>query len=584
MDCRWGVEGLVQTQLTLPMAMTAPAGPRAGADLLRLRPYQEDALAAMDAAFRRGVHRQLIALPTGSGKAVIFAHLLHSRNAQHRGKGLVLVHRDELASQAVDKLRTVNPCAHIGVVKAERDELNSEIIVASVQTLARPKRLQRLQRALARNGGLHTLCVDESHHSVSATWLQVIDGLGAFTNNQLMTVGFTATPERSDGKALNSLWEEVVYQRDILSMVRDGYLCDVRGQIVEIEALDLAHVKKMGRDYQDADLGRALLKADAPQHVLDGFIKYGEDRKFIGFTPTVAVAEEMAFVFQRAGYAVASISGETPIEQRRATLKQFESGQLNGLFNCAVLLEGYDCPSIACVIMARPTKSHVLYCQAIGRGTRPYPGKKDLLVLDVVGASDQHRLVMVTKLGGSLPSGREIKQKPGESLMEAAAREEKEDAGQKAVDGRVIARTTNLFEDLGVHAGEAPTGRSEINWTPLRAGVFALGIGEKSLRIAQGPSGAWEVSLKNGLEKESPTSVLWTGGDMGYAQGFAEEYARNSHAMQFIDRNSPWRLLPASPRQLWLLRKHGYKDVSGITKGDATDAISTIKLREAWGS
>src|SRR5918999_4261515 len=169
---------------------------------LQLRPYQEEAIAAINDAALEGVTRPLVALPTGTGKTVIFGHLL----ARRASPALVLAHRDELIRQAVDKLLMVNPDFNIGIVKAEQNEVSAPVVVASVQTLARPKRLSQIGQ------DFRTVIVDEAHHGVAETYRRVLEHVGSFDDAGPLTVGFTATPERGDKVGVGQVWERIVYQ------------------------------------------------------------------------------------------------------------------------------------------------------------------------------------------------------------------------------------------------------------------------------------------------------------------------------------------------------------------------------------
>src|SRR5262245_23042543 len=149
-----------------------------------LRPYQQEALAAIDAAEVRGIRRPFLALPTGTGKTVVFAHLIQ----QHGGRSLVLVHRDELIWQAAEKLQIIAPDVDLGIVKATKDEVDAGCVLASVQALSRETRLARLPR------GFQTVIVDEGHHGVTETYRRILAAVGSFEADGPLTLGVSATP------------------------------------------------------------------------------------------------------------------------------------------------------------------------------------------------------------------------------------------------------------------------------------------------------------------------------------------------------------------------------------------------------
>ncbi|MDP9375282.1 MAG: DEAD/DEAH box helicase family protein, partial [Chloroflexota bacterium] len=229
------------------------AKPPPTAPTIALRDYQREALDAVRAAPAAGVTRPLVVLPTGTGKTVIFAMLARELGA----RTLILAHRDELLQQAADKLRMVDPAAAVGLVKAERDEHRAPIVVASVQTLAHARRLARVRPDF----GL--VVVDEAHHVVSASYRTILRHVGAFDAGGPLTVGVTATPDRGDGVGLGAVFQRVVYERDLLAMIRAGYLCDPRGIQVGLAA-DFRALKVRGGDVADEASARLLLGADAP--------------------------------------------------------------------------------------------------------------------------------------------------------------------------------------------------------------------------------------------------------------------------------------------------------------------------------
>src|SRR5919106_5399736 len=289
---------------------------------LALRPYQEESIQAINAAHEEGTTRPLIALPTGTGKTIIFAHLI----AQRVGRALVLAHRDELIRQAADKLLMVNPDMDIGVVKAEENEIDAPVVVASVQTLSRPNRLAQVC------ADFPLVIVDEAHHSVADTYLRVLEHLGCLADGGPLTVGFTATPERGDKAGLGKVWDKIVYQKTLLEMILQGYLCDLRAVRVTLRA-DLDQVHTCHGDFVEAELESALLAADAPQHVAAAYQEHAQGRKALVFTPTVKVAYAMAEAFQQAGVTAEALDGTTPLDERRDILRRLHTGETMVLCN-----------------------------------------------------------------------------------------------------------------------------------------------------------------------------------------------------------------------------------------------------------
>jgi len=231
---------------------------------IELRPYQREALTAIAAAALRGVRRQVVSLPTGAGKTVIFAHLIVGK-AQ---RTLILVHRDELIRQTLDKLQMVaqGTALEIGVIKAERDEHAGDLVVASVQTLQREARLQRL----AQTFGL--VVVDECHHAqTDNSYGRILDHAGAWRDGGPLVVGYTATPFRPNNDpiittdAVPGCFDEIVYSLPLLGLIAQGYLSPIVAKGIFIDGLDLDKVRVRHGDYVETDLAEAMLAADAPQ-------------------------------------------------------------------------------------------------------------------------------------------------------------------------------------------------------------------------------------------------------------------------------------------------------------------------------
>src|SRR5215468_10736709 len=309
------------------------------------RPYQYEAVAALLAATARGVQRPLLVLPTGTGKTIVFALLVQRRG----GRSLILAHRDELIQQAVDKLRLVDPTLPLGVVQAARDEHTAPTVVASVQTLSRRTRLTRLVP------DFQTIVIDEAHHAPAPTYRRILEYCRAWRADGPLVVGVTATPERGDHHSLRPVFDGIVYQKTLLEMMQAGYLVDLRALQVLLQA-DFDVLRTQQGDFVETELETLLLAANAPAQVLAAFQAHAADRKALLFTPTVALAYAMAETFQTAGIPAEALDGSTPLATPQAILQRLHTGQTRVVANCAVLTEGFDEPSVDCIIVARPPK------------------------------------------------------------------------------------------------------------------------------------------------------------------------------------------------------------------------------------
>jgi ATP-dependent helicase IRC3 len=510
--------------------------------MIALRDYQTECLDAIAAAESRGVRRQLVVLPTGTGKTIVFSSLISMRP----GRALVLAHRDELIEHAVDKIKLVIPNATIGVVKGERNEIDRRIIVASVQTVSRDRRLDQLSK------DFRTIIVDEAHHAAADTYRKVLEAFSAFREDGPLTVGFTATADRSDKQGLDCVFEEIVYTRNILEMIKAGHLCDLRAKQVHLQA-DFNELHTRHGEFIEDELESMLLGANIQKHGVQAYEEHAPGRKALLFLPTVALAHQMADAFNHAGIPSDAIDGTTETEHRRGLLRQFKSGDIKVLSNCMVLTEGYDEPSADCIMMARPTKSRPLYTQIVGRGTRLYPGKDDCVVIDFVGVTSRHDLVTAASLFGTKP-------KPGESVCESLEREQVERENQEAAfadRGRLVAEAVDLFRNARLH------------W--IKAGdTFTLSIGA-GLVVLKPDAGAWSALFYGNDRTFTSLAVKLP---LTYAQGAAEDFARKQGIKQFLDPSALWRKRPASVKQLSALRKMRILTPPTLTSGEASDLIS----------
>ncbi len=522
--------------------------------MLRLRDYQAEALRAVDQAAQRGVHRQLVVLPTGAGKTLVAAAL----SQRVAGRVLFLCHRDELVQQAVEKFGYLWPADAIGVVKAERDEHDRPIVVASVQTLQHRHRLARLDPTAFR-----LAIVDESHHAASRSYGAILTALGFWPTpgpGQLL-VGLTATPMRGDGVGLGRIFDAITYRRSIQDLVRAGYLADVRGVRVATR-IRLQGVRRTRGDFQLRDLSLAVDTPARNRLVVDAYRQYGEGRKAVAFTVDIAHAQHLADAFVEAGYQADWISGALPLDERRARLARFRDGPTRLLTNCNVLAEGYDDPSIEAVIMARPTRSKTLFIQAVGRGLRPYPGKVDCLVLDM--ADSGHDLVTLATLthDGELAGRSATGTAPGERAAE--------EADLTPADLPVQITGTVPVDLLA---------RSQFVWRVERHRMTLEAGPGKDIRCEQiGSDDRWTVTLwQRGARVPLADQPL----PLAYAQGVAEDWVRDQNLEGYAAHDARWRQRAATDKQRVLLNQLGQPVPATLTREAATGLIRETLRRRA---
>ena len=489
---------------------------------------------------------------------VVFSHLIDKAHREGK-RSLVLAHRDELLQQAADKLLMVQPGLEweIGFVRNVQNETDKAVTIASVQTISRPNRLAQL-------GGYGLVITDEAHHSASESYVRVLEGLGCMAEGGPLTIGVTATPQRADSKDLGDIWQEIVYSKDLLWMIREQYLCNLRGIRVRLADFDTSKLKISHGDFTDASASDALEEANAPEHAVAAYQEHVPGRRALVFTPTVSLSQQMAAAFVDAGITAEHVDGETPMDERRAILARFHSGETAVLSNCAVLTEGYDEPLIDAIIVARPTKSKPLYAQMVGRGTRIAPGKADCVVLDLVGATDRFDLITLPLMFG-LSTAKAQAKLESEGALEAAEEEEYILTGQAKRESYEV----DLF------------GRKDrLAWTPVGPGSWTLPVDGGQLVVE-----AWRdsFSVVRYWNDRSPADVLAVGLDLGYAMGIAEDVARKS-APALADPKAPWRGKPATDRQLATLRNMRIEHGSGISAGEASSLISARIARKMVGA
>ena len=342
-----------------------------------LRPYQEAARAAIHGEWDQGHKRTLLVLPTGTGKTIVFAAV--AEDQVRRGERvLVLAHRGELLEQAAQKIGTVSGlgCA---VEKAEQSSAGSwyRITVGSVQTLMREKRLDRFEP-----DHYGTIIVDEAHHILSDSYQRVLDH---FPDANVL--GVTATPDRGDMRNLGQYFDSLAYEYRITQAIKDGYLCKIYAQTIPLK-LDMSGVGTQAGDYKAADVGHAL--DPYLDKIADEMRTYCAGRKTVVFLPLIETSRRFCALLQARGFRAAEVNGNS--DDRAEVLEDFAAGKYDVLCNSMLLTEGWDCPSVDCIVVLRPTKIRSLYCQMIGRGTRLAPGKDHLLVLDFLWHTTRHEL------------------------------------------------------------------------------------------------------------------------------------------------------------------------------------------------
>jgi len=540
---------------------------------VKLRDYQRACLAAIFERYQAGIRRQLTCLPTGSGKTVIFAEF--PRYFKMKNQMLVLAHRAELLDQAYHKIRRANPDLRVEVEQANRNaDPDCNVVVASVPTLGRKgsKRLKRLDP-----DRFFLIVVDEAHHSTAATYKRVLEYFGVFAQDtRKLLVGFTATPKRGDGVGLDAVFQEIVFSKPLPEMIKAGYLSPVAGYRVETE-IDLSRVKTRMGDFVSSQLSQAVNVIERNDLIVKIFRSHLESRQTLCFCVDVAHAHSLAGAFNKAGIRAASVSGDMDPSARVKVLEDFSKGRIQVLANCMVLTEGYDEPGVEGIILARPTKSTLLYTQMIGRGTRLHPGKENVTIIDIVDATREHSLT-------TLPSLFDLSE---EFDLEGRTTEEVEKAMKWVEFNRPwvpIDRATSIsdlryrctkIDLLDLELPEELLGYADFAWASLGKGGYRLGLTNgDAVIVVPTILGKWEVQFRQRGREKTIVSMS----DVGLAITEAETYVESqfSNLLPLVKRDTRWRRASATEKQIGLLLSRKINVPKGLTKGQASHLIGML--------
>ena len=366
------------------------------------RPYQQKAAAAIHREWDAGNKKTLVVMPTGTGKTIVFASIVNDQ-VEKGEHVLILAHREELLQQASDKLKMVTGL-ETALEKAQNSALDSDkmVVVASVQTLSKQNRLMKYPRDY-----FGTIIIDEAHHTAAKTYKGILEH---FIDAKVL--GVTATPDRSDMKSLSDIFDSLAFEYKLPDAIREGYLCKINTKTIPVE-VDISKVHINAGDFSAQDLGNVLdLYLDT---IADAIVRECQNRKTVIFTPLVRISKRLCNILNKRNFKTAEVNGASA--DREDVLKGFDNGEYKALTNAMLLTEGWDCPTVDCIICLRPTKSRSLYAQIVGRGTRLCEGKKNLLVLDFLWLTKKHSLCHPADIFCEDP---EVAQKTTDMLADAA--------------------------------------------------------------------------------------------------------------------------------------------------------------------
>lgn len=395
-----------------------------------LRPYQQQARERIHAEWENGHTRTLLVLPTGTGKTIVFASVAADQ-VRAGDRVLILAHRGELLEQAADKLQRSTGLVS-AVEKADATCLNTwfRVVVGSVQTLQRTARLERFPRDY-----FGTIIIDEAHHAITDGYRRILDYFGS-----AKVLGVTATPDRGDMRNLGEVFDSLAFEYKLTDAIKEGYLCRIMAQTIPLK-LDISSVTMSGGDYAVGDLGTAL--DPYLEQIAAEMAQRCKGRKTVVFLPLIKTSQKFRGLLNSHGFRAAEVNGQST--DRKEVLADFDAGKYNVLCNSMLLTEGWDCPSVDCVVVLRPTKVRSLYSQMVGRGTRLSPGKTDLLLLDFLWMTDKHELCRPADL---VCEDRTVARQMTENLAESGCPEDIEEAAVQASEDVVAQREEALAKQL----------------------------------------------------------------------------------------------------------------------------------------
>ena len=513
---------------------------------IQLRPYQTKCLEAILTAFDSGKRSIGVSLPTATGKTILFCALIRWVVKQGRKKCLIIAHREELVRQPVERMADVwNDHPGIGVIKAKRFEPDNQIVVSSIQTLCR--RLDRLP-------SFDLVITDEAHHlSAGNTYHKNLNRLWELNPN-MKHLGVSATLFRSDKKSMDGIFDEVTFELTTLEAMSDGWLSPIEYISVETaQSLDMVGVSR--GDFKVGELSQTVNTSERNELVVDSFLKAASERKSICFAVDVAHAKALAEAFRDNNIEAACVYGGTPTDERRGILQDLHTGKLQVVTNCMVLTEGFDEPSVDCLVLARPTKSKGLYIQMVGRGLRLYPGKQDCTIIDMQDHLSRHSLIGLA----------DIDKKLEDAVDEAAIWNSKDDTEEPFRLDAVLAQ--NILHPTLVHQDVYDPSR--YHWTENERG-WAVSFGEGTLYVRRLANGCMPLLVKDWRIRPLATKPL----PAELAFGIANGVLKNEGTEILYKPDALWRQSPASEKQIQALNRAGYRRVKKINKGRASDMLS----------
>lgn len=507
---------------------------------MQLRPYQEAAAKAVFSEWEKGNYKTLMVLPTGTGKTIVFSKITE-QCVRNGDRVLIMAHRGELLDQAADKLSKATglKCA---VEKAEDTSLDSwyRVVVGSVQSLMREKRLNKFEP-----DHFDTIVIDEAHHCISDSYQRV---LNYFEDAKVL--GVTATPDRGDMRNLGSYFDSLAYEYTLPKAIKEGFLSPIKALTIPL-TLDLTGVGQQAGDFKTSDLGTAL--DPYLEQIAEEMVQHCMDRKTVVFLPLIKTSQKFKDLLNKKGFKAAEVNGESG--DRAEILKDFDDGKYNVLCNSMLLTEGWDCPTVDCIVVLRPTKVRSLYSQMVGRGTRLSPGKEHLLLLDFLWHTERHELCHPAHL---ICENEEVAKQMTKNIEDAGCPVDLEEAEQQATEDVVAQREEALAEQL-----KAMRHRKRKLVDPLQ---FEMSIHAEDLSSYQ-PAFGWEMGPPSDKQVQALEKL-------GVFPDEIDNAGKASLLLERLERRKIEGL--TTPKQIRFLESRGFKDVGMWPFEGAKNLINRI--------
>lgn len=510
---------------------------------MELRPYQQQAKDAIFSEWENGIKKTLLVLPTGCGKTIVFAKV-----AEECVKGgsrvLILAHRGELLDQAADKIgkSTGLGCA---TEKAEQTCLGSwfRIVVGSVQSMMREKRLNQFL-----NDYFNTIIIDEAHHCISDSYQKV---LRHFPDAEVL--GVTATPDRGDMQNLGTVFESLAYEYTLPKAIKEGYLSPIKAVTIPLK-IDMSAVGVQAGDFKSGDIATAL--DPYLESIAEEMEKYCSNKKTVVFLPLVKTSQKFRDILNNHGFKAAEVNGDS--KDRAEILEAFDKDQYNVLCNSMLLTEGWDCPSVDCIVVLRPTKVRSLYCQMVGRGTRlsPETNKDHLLLLDFLWHTERHELCHPASL---ICESAEVAQKMTENMEKDAGCVIDIEEAEKTASEDVVAQRE---EALAKQLSEMKRRKKRLV-DPLQ---FEMSIQAEDLS-GYVPAFGWEMAPPSEGQKKTLEKL-------GILPDAIENAGKASKILDRLDKRRREGL--TTPKQIRFLESRGFQHVGTWQFETAKNMIDRI--------